>query len=132
MRPVPGALALLAALKGVAAIGIVTNNAASEQRQKIAACRFDRHAGAIVISEEVGVTKPDPRIFRMALGRIGRTAGEAVMVGDAWATDIAGARSAGIRAVWFNRLGAASPDPSVPEIRALEPVDVVAARILSA
>jgi len=41
------------------------------------------------------------------------------MIGDAWETDIAGARAAGIRPVWFNRFGAPSPDPSVTEVHSL-------------
>jgi putative hydrolase of the HAD superfamily len=45
------------------------------------------------------------------------------MLGDAWKTDIEGARRAGLRAIWLNRLGAASPDASVAEIRSLEPVE---------
>ena len=41
------------------------------------------------------------------------------MFGDAWATDIEGARRAGVRPVWFNRTGAASPDASIHEVRSL-------------
>jgi len=120
-RPVDGALELLIALHGRVATGVVTNNVASEQRQKIAACRFAPLLDAVVISEEVGVTKPDPRIFRLALGQLRRTAAETVMIGDAWETDIVGARAAGLRPIWFNRFGAASPDSSVTEIHSLVP-----------
>jgi len=120
-RPVEGALELLAAVHGRLATGVVTNNVAAEQRQKIAACGFGPLLDAVVISEEAGVTKPDPRIFRMALDQLGRPAEEAVMIGDAWETDIAGARAAGIRPIWFNRFGAASPDRSVTEIHSLTP-----------
>ena len=124
-RPVEGALELLQAVHGRAATGVVTNNVASEQRQKIAACRFEQHLDAVVISEEAGVTKPDPRIFDIALERLGWPAAETVMLGDAWSTDIEGARAAGIRPVWFNRFGAASPDPSVTEIHSLMPTSLV-------
>jgi len=130
-RPVEGALELLAAVHGRLATGVVTNNVAAEQRQKIAACGFAPFLDAVVISEEAGVTKPDPRIFRLALERLGRPANEAVMIGDAWETDIAGARAAGIRPIWFNRVGAASPDPSVTEIRALKPAAAVLSLIVT-
>jgi putative hydrolase of the HAD superfamily len=43
-------------------------------------------------------------------------------VGDAWATDIEGARAAGVRPVWLNRFGALSRDPAVAELQALEPI----------
>ena len=111
-KPVPGALALLQALHGRVKTGVVTNNVAAEQRQKIEECGFASLLDAVVISEEAGVSKPDPRIFEIALARLGQPAAGAVMVGDAWGTDIAGALAAGIRPVWFNRFGAASPDPS--------------------
>jgi putative hydrolase of the HAD superfamily len=126
-RPVDGALGLLKALHGQVLTGIVTNNVASEQRQKIAACGFGPLLDAVIISEEAGVTKPDPRIFRMALDQLGCQAGESVMIGDAWETDIAGALAAGIRPIWFNRFGAASPDPSVTEIHSLKPASAVLA-----
>jgi putative hydrolase of the HAD superfamily len=105
--------------------GVVTNNVAVEQRQKIAACGFGPLLDAVIISEEAGITKPDPRIFRLALETLGCEAADTVMIGDAWETDIAGARAAGIRPVWFNRFGAASPDRSVAEIHALAPTSLV-------
>ena len=130
-RPVDGALELLAALHGRVSTGVVTNNVAAEQRLKIAACGFGPLIDAVIISEEAGVTKPDPRIFSLALGQLGCPAGEAVMIGDAWDTDIAGARAAGIRPIWFNRFGAASPDTSVTEIRALKPAASVVPLIVT-
>jgi putative hydrolase of the HAD superfamily len=129
-QPVRGALALLQALHGRVATGVVTNNVAAEQHQKIDACGFRPLFDAIVISEEAGVSKPDPRIFEIALDRLGQPPQTAVMVGDAWGTDIEGAIAAGIRPVWFNRVGAASPDPTVEEICSLEPAESVAAVIL--
>jgi putative hydrolase of the HAD superfamily len=47
------------------------------------------------------------------------------MVGDSWAADVAGARAAGVRAVWFNRHALPRPEPAkdVGELRSLEPVD---------
>jgi putative hydrolase of the HAD superfamily len=128
-RPVAGALSLLASVRGRASIGIVTNNVASEQHQKLDACGFRPYLDAVVISEEAGVAKPDPRIFEIAIGRLGRPLEETVMIGDAWATDVTGARSAGLRAIWFNRFGAASPDPSVSEIGSLAPAASVLAAI---
>jgi HAD superfamily hydrolase (TIGR01509 family) len=105
--------------------GVVTNNVAAEQRLKIAACGFGPLLDAVVISEEAGATKPDPRIFRMALDQLGCEALEAVMIGDAWDTDITGALAAGIRPIWFNRFGAESPDRSVTELRSLVPLTSV-------
>ena len=57
--------------------------------------------GGLAFSDEVGVPKPDPRIFERALSGLDVTAAEAVHVGDLKFTDVAGARSAGMRVVRF-------------------------------
>jgi putative hydrolase of the HAD superfamily len=130
-RSVPGAMPLLAALKnrGIKII-IVTNNVTEEQRTKLGRCGMTGYVDELVTSEDVGVQKPDPRIFQVALERAGVTLDAAVMLGDAWGTDIEGARRAGLRAIWLNRTGAINPDPSVAEIGSLEPIDRVLGLIL--
>jgi putative hydrolase of the HAD superfamily len=59
----------------------------------------------LVISAEVGASKPDPAIFARALAVAGVSAGEALHVGDTAAADLAGARAAGIRALHLDRSG---------------------------
>ena len=51
----------------------------------------------VVDSHHVGVEKPDPRIFAPVLARYGVAAGDALHLGDTWATDVVGARAAGMR-----------------------------------
>ncbi|TML02404.1 MAG: HAD family hydrolase [Actinobacteria bacterium] len=58
-----------------------------------------RYLSASVFSSEIGIRKPDPRIFREALGRVGAPPGEAVFVGDRLYDDISGAQAVGMRAV---------------------------------
>jgi len=53
---------------------------------------------AVVDSSVVGFTKPDPRIFQIALDRLGVSAADALMVGDSPSADIDGAHAANIRA----------------------------------
>ena len=53
---------------------------------------------AIVDLGAVGVAKPDPRIFELALELAGTTADRAIHVGDAYQYDVRGARAAGVRA----------------------------------
>lgn len=131
-RPVDGACALIARLKPLVSIGIVTNNLAAEQTSKLRACGLMPVIDALIVSEEAGVTKPDPAIFELALQRLNCAAADAVMVGDSWAMDVLGARGAGLRAVWFNRTGRACPDRSLArELTSFEPVDE-AARLLLA
>ena len=53
-----------------------------------------------LISEEVGINKPQPGIFQIALQRNGISADQAVMIGDSYFSDIAGAKAAGIDQIW--------------------------------
>ena len=124
-RAVAGAEALLAAVKTRAKVGIVSNNLLEEQRAKLRHCGLDRYVDVLMVSEEAGVSKPDPRIFEMALARLGCTPAETVMVGDSWPADIEGAQAAGIPAIWLAPHGAEAPDPAVPVLRGLEPLDEV-------
>lgn len=127
---VEGASALLAAVRRHAHVVVVSNNLLEEQKAKMRHCGLDRHVDTLVVSEEAGVSKPEPGIFELALERAGVAATEAVMVGDSWANDVEGARAAGIRAIWFNRAGTPAPDPSVDVIDRLVPVEEVLPRIL--
>lgn len=126
-RALPGAAALLTALRPHARVVIVTNNLLEEQQDKLQHCGLAPLVDVLVASQDVGVSKPDPAIFRIALERAGVESGSAVMVGDAWINDVTGAHRAGIRAVWFNPQRAARPaEPAdVAEIHALEPAEDV-------
>jgi putative hydrolase of the HAD superfamily len=53
----------------------------------------------VLDSFEVGVEKPDPRIFRLGLARLGVVAAEAVYVGDLYSVDVLGARAVGLDAI---------------------------------
>jgi putative hydrolase of the HAD superfamily len=72
--------------------------------------RLRGRVDAVVISAEVGIAKPDPAIFRVALERLGATAAAAMHVGDSVEHDVAGARAAGLEAVLVARNGAEAPD----------------------
>ncbi len=126
-RAVAGAAALVARVRERAAVVVVSNNIRSEQQEKLEQCGLVSFIDALVVSEDIGVSKPDPMIFTAALERVGCGPEEAVMVGDSWAADIRGARAAGIRAIWFNQYAAARPEPAedVVEVRSLEPPDAV-------
>jgi putative hydrolase of the HAD superfamily len=121
-RPLAGARALLQALKPTYKIGIVTNNRLAEQQEKLRHLGLGELVDALITSEEVGVLKPDPRIYHVALVRLGAAAAQTVMVGDNWQADVVGALAVGIRPVWLNRLGVARPLSAVAELPSLEPL----------
>jgi YjjG family noncanonical pyrimidine nucleotidase len=130
-RAIDGAATLLPHVRRRARVGIVSNHLLDEQQQKLRHCGLDGHIDALVVSEEVGVSKPHPKIFEVALDRVGVRADEAVMIGDSWSADIVGALTVGIRPIWFNRHRQARPDNHAPvtELYALEPVEPVLAAV---
>ncbi|HUN91118.1 MAG TPA: HAD-IA family hydrolase [Burkholderiaceae bacterium] len=105
-RLVPGVDALLPRLRrfGVR-LGIVSNNTLATQEAKLSRLGIDAHFEELIVSAEHGISKPDPRLFDVALRRIGISAADSVHVGDRWDLDVVGARSAGVAPVWFNRFG---------------------------
>jgi HAD superfamily hydrolase (TIGR01509 family) len=66
----------------------------------------------IVSSADLGVGKPDPAYYHAVMAICGCTPGEAVMVGDTFDKDVAGAKRIGLRAVWYNWKDAALPPDS--------------------
>lgn len=63
------------------------------------------HFDAVVDSGKVGVEKPDPRIFEIAMSRFGASAAHTIHLGDMFTTDILGARAAGIRTALIDPYG---------------------------
>ena len=84
-------------------IGIVTNGRTTAQERKIAHLGLAELVDAVIVSETVGIRKPDPRIFGLALDRLRVANSEAWFVGDNPANDVLGATAAGLTAVWFRR-----------------------------
>jgi putative hydrolase of the HAD superfamily len=126
-QAVAGAAPALAAVHTRAKVGIISNNLLEEQRDKLRHCGLAAHYDTLVVSEEFGVSKPDPRLFEIALTRLGCVAEETIMVGDSWAADIEGALAAGIRPIWFNRNRTPAPTggADVPVLTSFDNVDDV-------
>ena len=89
---------------------VVTNGFIEVQYEKFDKSGLRDCFSHIVLSEEVGCQKPNPRIYEEALRMNGVSAEEAVMIGDSWNSDIQGAINAGIDQIWIRR----SKDP-LPE-----------------
>ena len=104
-RPVPGALGVVARLHAAGRRLAVVSNAEGQVEQDLVAAGFGAYLETVVDSHRVGVAKPDPRIFAIALERLGVAAGQALYVGDVPAYDVAGARAAGIPAVLLDPWG---------------------------
>lgn len=105
----PDAPTLLTALGARYRLGLVTNGPSWSQRPKIERFDLASYMHAIVVSEEVGVAKPDPQIFHIALRALAVAPDEALFVGDSPENDLRGAAQAGMPAIWVNRHGAMLP-----------------------
>lgn len=99
--PVPGAIETIRALAERYPISIVSNGFVSVQYTKIERSGLRDCFNHIILSEEVGCQKPNPRIYEEALRRNGIRADQALMIGDSWYSDIYGAAEAGIDTLWI-------------------------------
>lgn len=108
-RLFPDVLETLAALRASGfALGLITNGSVRMQSQKLEYLSLSPSFDTILISAAEGVSKPDPEIFHRALARLQVDPARSVYVGDHPDVDIAGARAAGMHAVWRR-------DPNVSE-----------------
>ncbi|MNI53081.1 Pyrimidine 5'-nucleotidase YjjG [compost metagenome] len=84
-------------------LGIITNGYSHLQYRKIDLLELRHFFDAIIVSGDLGIKKPDERIYRIALERLGASAEETVIVGDHPVNDIWGAAQLGIRGIWLLR-----------------------------
>ncbi|WP_282608419.1 HAD family hydrolase [Pelagibius sp. Alg239-R121] len=84
-----------------AKIGIVTNGQTHIQLRSLLALNLDRMADEYVISEAVGLRKPDPKIFHLAAERLSVRVEDCVFIGDSPTADIVGAKQVGMKTIWF-------------------------------
>jgi putative hydrolase of the HAD superfamily len=95
----PDAAPALAEVRRAGLRAAVISNSNGSVRSILESLGLAGHLDFVVDSAEVGVEKPDPRIFEISLAQ-GRVApGEAVYIGDLYSIDVQGARAAGMRAV---------------------------------
>jgi putative hydrolase of the HAD superfamily len=96
----------------------VVSNSEGTIEQMLREIDLHRLFDTVIDSAVVGFTKPDPRIFHLALDRLGVTAGAALMVGDSPSADVDGAHAAGLRAALIDPydLYPWSPAPRFPDV----------------
>ena len=95
----PRVLEMLGRLQASFRLGIVSNGASTSQRSKIQALQLERYFDPIIISDEVGIRKPDPAIFWLAANRWSVAREHVLVVGDDENADVQGALRAGMRAL---------------------------------
>ena len=120
----PGAEDMVRALAEQYPLTILSNGFVEVQYYKLIHSGLRDCFAHVVLSEEAGVQKPDPRIFDVALrlnneSRLSQqlpplTRHDVLMIGDSYSSDIQGARAAGIDQLWLCPDDAALTDDSRP------------------
>lgn len=81
---------------------IITNGFEEVQHLKLRNSGIQNYFKTITTSEEAGVKKPHPSIFKLALGKAGVLPEKSIMIGDSLEADIFGAQKVGMNSLFFN------------------------------
>ena len=120
LSPYPEALSALATLRG-RKLAILSNGSPDMLDPLVAASGLDQVLDAVLSVAEVEVFKPDPRVYQIAVDRLG-VPKEAIGFVSSNCWDACGAKSFGFRTYWINRAGApldaldATPDHTIARL----------------
>lgn len=99
---IENAIDILNYLKPKYELYILSNGFHEMQYEKIANAGMQSYFEEVFLSDQIGVNKPDPRIFEYALSNARATSKETLMIGDNLTADILGAKNSNIDQAWFN------------------------------
>lgn len=91
-------------------IGLVSNGKTPFQEHNFYALGLTEFFSSILVSEAVGLRKPDPKIFLLSCTQLGVPPQDCIFVGDNKIADIQGAKKVGMRTIFFH------PDPQVESL----------------
>lgn len=126
--PVDGAIEAVSRWSRMVPVIVVTNGIARVQHGRMDASELRHYIRGMVVSEEIGAAKPDPRMIEMGMEMAGvRDRSRVLMLGDSLSSDIAAAANAGVDACWYNPKGKENAKnlPVRYEIRSLDEVDAI-------
>ena len=106
VEPFPDVQPALKALKGMGKrLAVISNGTRDQQTQKLQRLGLIDLFDCQVYSEDIGVNKPHPSVFRKCLELLDIEPEKAMMVGDLCYIDISGARRVGMATCWVKRNG---------------------------
>ena len=121
--PIDGAVQVVEACAHDHRVGVISNAFSDVQYHKLESIGLRHRFEFILLSEDVGIRKPDAAIFLQGCQLLGIDAGQALYVGDSFRNDVVGAVAAGLGSCWFNPRGETPPEDAHVrpdfEIRAL-------------
>lgn len=103
ITPYPEAKEVLSALRERYRLGIIANQPLGTRKRMEEEWRLAEFFDLMIISAEVGFSKPDPRLFKEALYKAQTAADKCVMIGDKLTNDIAPAKALGFKTVWVRQ-----------------------------
>lgn len=83
-------------------LGLISNGKSPFQENNFHALGLTEFFSTIIVSEAIGLRKPDPRIFKYASDELGCSPNECIFVGDNPKADIEGAKKVGMRTIFFH------------------------------
>ena len=98
----PGALELLEYLRPKYNMYILSNGFKELQSRKMRTAGIDGYFDALILSEDIGVNKPNRELYEYALAKTGSKLSESLMIGDMFDTDIVGAANIGMEQMYYN------------------------------
>lgn len=104
-KVIPGAVELLEYLYPKYNLYILSNGFKELQEHKMQTAGLRKYFKKIVLSDDIGINKPNPELFIHALQVANSTTEESIMIGDMFDTDIAGAAGVGMDQIFYNRKG---------------------------
>ncbi len=104
-RVFPDTVPVLRSLRDAGYYLAVISNSVGTMEEQLSRVGLAPYFRTILDSAVVGVEKPHTEIFQMALNQAAVSPAEAVFVGDTYATDIGGARRAGLQGILIDRFG---------------------------
>jgi putative hydrolase of the HAD superfamily len=100
-------------------LGIISNGDKDQQRQKLRDLNILERFEVIIISDDIGISKPDPKIFWHGCKKANEKLAECYYVGDNFHTDAKAASEARLKGIWLNREPDKGKDATLIEISTL-------------
>jgi putative hydrolase of the HAD superfamily len=116
----PHAHETLSYLQQKYSLHLITNGFQEATRHKVSGTGLEKYFSNIIISELVGVNKPDKAIFNHALELADASKEQSIMIGDSLEADVYGALNFGMDAIYFNPLKAPKPNDVPVQIHCLD------------
>ncbi|MCI2425168.1 HAD family hydrolase [Candidatus Acetothermia bacterium] len=124
LRIFDGTRELLERLRHRFRLGLITNGPSDMQWAKIDVLKIKSFFDEIIVAGDIGIYKPDERIFKLMLQRLDTSPQHALYIGDSLEMDVAGAKQAGLHTGWINPHGKLAAVHLLPDFEVRGPAEL--------